>query len=307
MDRKILNSRFVLVICTEQYYKRAMGQKSEGTGLGVRWEGGLIYQHIYNAGTLNNKFIPVLFDPKDKRFIPTPLQGATHYRADNQSGYDDLYFRLIGQPRVEKPRLGKRRALPRRDVKTDLTAYLSAPIDVDLWNEARWKSTFFIVSNTDSAPPILGIGFLNQRPAEQIFDQWHRRYGQRDRYEELRVSIIEGDIPGKRPGYSVHIGPDIQNTIERYKAAGITVKPDTDLFISISRTNRMNPSPESKNLENFKEAYGRLKEYLLIPGIVGADGSLLGFSRQAGILKREIKLRATHEIGSNDEDSVVLR
>lgn len=306
MDRKIREARFVLVVCTEQYYRKVMGQEPEDSGVGVKWEGNLIYQHLYNAGTQNSKFIPVLFDSRDQRFIPTPLQGATRYRVDTRSGYDDLYCRLIGRPRAEKPSLGRRRALPQKEVKTDITAYLSAPIDVDLWNKARWKSTFFIVSKSGSEPPMLGIGFLRKRPAEQIFEQWHRRYGNRDLFEELRVSIIEGDIPGKHPGYSVHIGPDVGNTIERYRAAGLAVRPDTDLFISVGRINRMNPAPTSKNLEMFKDAYRRLKQYVLVPGVVKPDGSGLQVCRDAGILKREIKFRAVSDIGSDDEDSAVL-
>jgi hypothetical protein len=306
MDRKINDARFVLIVCTEHYYKKVMGEEPQESGLGVKWEGSLIYQHLYNAGAHNNKFIPVLFDPKDQRFIPTPLQGATRYRVDTQTGYDDLYLRLVGRPKVEKPSLGKRRALARREVKTDITAYLSSPIDIGLWDKARWKSTFFIVPHSDTEPPMLGLGFLEREPAEQIFEQWHRRYGDRDRFEELRVSIIEGDIPGKRPGYSVHIGPDFRNTIKRYQAAGLTVKPDSDLFISISRINRMNPSATSKNLAMFKEAYRRFNEYLLIPGVNKPDGSVLQFSRHAGILKREISFRAVGEIGNDDEDSVVV-
>jgi len=306
MDRKIRDAQFVLVVCTEQYYKKVMGLEPEGTGLGVKWEGTLIYQHIYNAGASNSKFLPVLFDPKDRQFIPTPLQGATHYLVGTQSGYDDLYFRLLNRPKVEKPRLGKQRPLPKKEVKTDISAYLSAPIDVPLWDEAKWKATFFIVSKTSSEPPILGLGFLNQVPAQRIFQQWLRRYGERDHFEELRISIVEGEIPGEQPGYSVHIGPDLDNTIKRYQAAGLTVRPDTDLFIAISRIHRMNPSPGSKNLEMFKDAYRRFHEYLLVPGVVKPDGSDLSFCRGLGILKHEIRFRRVEEIGTNDEDFAVL-
>ena len=50
MDRKIRDAQFVLMICTETYYKRVMGGEAADRGLGVKWEGGLIYQHIHNAG-----------------------------------------------------------------------------------------------------------------------------------------------------------------------------------------------------------------------------------------------------------------
>ena len=62
MDKKIRDASFVLMVCTETYYSRVMGEEKLGVGLGVKWEGNLIYQHIYNADTTNSRFIPVLFD-----------------------------------------------------------------------------------------------------------------------------------------------------------------------------------------------------------------------------------------------------
>src|SRR5258706_1844695 len=55
MDRQIREADFVLMICTPTYYRRVMGKEQPGIGLGVRWEGNLIYQHFYNEGTLNTK------------------------------------------------------------------------------------------------------------------------------------------------------------------------------------------------------------------------------------------------------------
>ncbi len=46
------------MVCTETYYQRVMGEEESGKGLGVRWEGNLIYGEIYRAGTMNTKFIP---------------------------------------------------------------------------------------------------------------------------------------------------------------------------------------------------------------------------------------------------------
>jgi hypothetical protein len=90
MDRKIRESKHVLLICTERYLNRVNGTEKEGTGLGVRWEGNLIYQHLYDQGTINNRFIPVLFEPSDEKFIPTPLRGATPYCVATERGYEDL-------------------------------------------------------------------------------------------------------------------------------------------------------------------------------------------------------------------------
>jgi tetratricopeptide (TPR) repeat protein len=120
MDRHIRTADFILMVCTETYFRRVMGEEEPGKGLGVKWEGNLIYQHIYNVDTTNTRFIPVLFESGKVEHIPTPLQGATYYRYPQQ--YEDLYRRLTNQPRTIKPKLGKLRTLPPRERKQDFFA-----------------------------------------------------------------------------------------------------------------------------------------------------------------------------------------
>jgi hypothetical protein len=79
MDRKIRESKLVLLICTERYLSRVNGTEKDGTCLGVRWEGSLIYQHLYDAASTNTRFIPVIFAKRDEQYIPTALCGATRY------------------------------------------------------------------------------------------------------------------------------------------------------------------------------------------------------------------------------------
>ncbi len=122
MDRNIEDANFVLMICTETYYKRVTGEEESAKGLGVKWEGKLIYQHIYKSDSKNNRFIPVIFKSEHKEFIPTPLQDATHYCLDMADGYDDLYRRLTPQPITKKPQLGKLRTLPPRERKQNFFA-----------------------------------------------------------------------------------------------------------------------------------------------------------------------------------------
>jgi hypothetical protein len=304
MDRKIRDAKFVLMICTENYYKRVMGDASTGQGLGVRWEGGLIYQYIYNAGATNARFIPVLLREQDKAFIPTPLQGATYYVTRTEDGYDKLYARLVNRPRTDKPKLGPLRPLPKKDVKTNFSVFLSTPIDPALWDEAKWSGVFIRIY--ESGPPDLGLAFLNETAARTIFEQWHRRYGDRDVFEELRISMIEGNVQGEQPGYSVQIGIDLENTIKRYREAGLTVDSDRDGFLTLTRIHRMNPSPGSKNLEMFKQAYRHFKAYSLIPGVLKPDQSDVLPIHDLGIYKSTIHFRRVEDIGPNDEDSIVL-
>ena len=115
MTQQITSSAFVLVVCTEVYYRRVTGQEEEGKGLGASWEGGLITQEIYEAGGRNAKFIPVILEGEDAAFIPPFLKPTTYYDLSRTGGYEELYRRLTSQPVVVKPPLGKRRTLPPTD------------------------------------------------------------------------------------------------------------------------------------------------------------------------------------------------
>ncbi|MBI3947376.1 MAG: toll/interleukin-1 receptor domain-containing protein [Armatimonadetes bacterium] len=125
MDRWIRDADFVLMICTERYYRRVMGEEEPGKGYGVRWEGNLIYQHLYDAGSLNRRFIPVILEPGSTDHIPAPTKGGTYHairRFDfDDPGYEGLYRRLTNQPKTRKPEPGRLRALPQRPRRTDFS------------------------------------------------------------------------------------------------------------------------------------------------------------------------------------------
>src|SRR6266568_3648854 len=123
MDRQIQEADFVLMICTSTYYRRVMGEEAPGTGHGVAWESTLIYQNIYNAGTSNKRFIPVLLEGAHEADIPLPWQGVKYYRPETTEGYEELYRRLTEQPLTPKPALGALRKMPPRERKQDFSSY----------------------------------------------------------------------------------------------------------------------------------------------------------------------------------------
>jgi hypothetical protein len=303
MDRKIAAAGLVLVVCTETYLAKINGNDGPDEGLGVKWEGGLIYQYLYNQGANNSKFIPVLMKASDKRFIPVPLQGATYFVVDTEEGYQRLYARLRGIPPAEKPPLGKLAPMPQKSVKTDPTLYFSSPINVPLWDKARWVATAFLWAPGEI--PIMALAFLNKEPAETIFKEWRQRYGKQDMYEELRVALIEGDLPGRAPGYSVHISVNWEKLLERYKRAGFTPTAG-DHYMTISRVNRMNLQPGATNLASFKTSFKEFGAYLLAPATCKRDGSDVNVNFDLAIAKRDLFLRNSEEIGSNDIDRPIF-
>ncbi len=114
MLARFRNAKYVLVVCTETYCRRAMGDESPGIGRGARWESAQIIQELYDADSMNVKFIPVLFSPDDRSFVLEPLRGSTHYDLSTEQGYDDLYRLLTAQPSIVRPSLGQVRVLPPR-------------------------------------------------------------------------------------------------------------------------------------------------------------------------------------------------
>ena len=183
MDRNVKKSDFVLVVCTETYYKRVDGTDDKGNG--IKWESTLIYQHLYNAGTNNTKFIPVIFQDGEFKHIPEPLQGSTFYNVDDSEEYDKLYWRLRGV-KTTKPELGKLRELPEKERKT---LFISGFIDVELWDEAGWKGVAFLHDYAFKKPSSLGILFTNKEMAIKIFKGWEKRLGKEDEFNELQMSI----------------------------------------------------------------------------------------------------------------------
>jgi hypothetical protein len=67
-----------------------------------------------DAGVASDKFIPVLFSDASPEQIPMPIRGGTRYVVDTKDGYEELYRRLTGQPRLLRPALGAIRSLPAR-------------------------------------------------------------------------------------------------------------------------------------------------------------------------------------------------
>src|SRR5512135_1033399 len=120
MEQNLDTARFVLMVCTETYRRRVMGQEEPGKGLGVDWEGNLIYNAIYhrirNDQPSGSRFIPILLPGAEPAHIPDPVRGHNHYRITafdlTDPGFEALYRHLTDQPATLKPDLGEVVILP---------------------------------------------------------------------------------------------------------------------------------------------------------------------------------------------------
>jgi len=108
---------FVLVVCTETYYRRFRGHEMPGRGKGADWEGALITQEIYAARSRTVKFVPVLLTAGQEGFVPEPLRGHTHYELTSEEGYQGLYRFLLGRAAAAPSSLGDLRPVALRAAK----------------------------------------------------------------------------------------------------------------------------------------------------------------------------------------------
>ena len=107
-------AKYVLVVCTQTYYRRFRGKEARGKGKGVTWEGAIIKQAIYDAYSQTLKFVPILFSTDQEPFIPEPLRSYTHYNPTTTNGYQDLYDFLLEQKGLDPGEIGtlKRKVRP---------------------------------------------------------------------------------------------------------------------------------------------------------------------------------------------------
>ncbi len=175
-------------------------------------------------------------------------------------------------------------------------------IDVPLWNRASWQGVGFLCF--PEQPPTLGLLFRDVSAGEEIFRQWKGRLGASDKNNELRITIVEGPIPGAKPGYNIRIGSNAPTILRLAKERGVA-PPDSGILM-ISRVHRMNPPPGSENLHHFKAHYARHNVFDLVQiSVDPARGMLV--NAQSAIRKSEICLRQVEHIldGDIDRDAVV--
>lgn len=127
---QIREADFVLVVCTETYERRFRGAEEPGRGLGVIWEGYVVSQELYETGTLNTKFIPLVRASNSTEHVPAPLRGTTIYRMGSDSAYWRLYRHLTGQPETPALPIGRLVPLPSRERQTE-EFHLSPELPLD--------------------------------------------------------------------------------------------------------------------------------------------------------------------------------
>jgi hypothetical protein len=173
-----------------------------------------------------------------------------------------------------------------------------------LWAEAVWSSTTFRWHPQSAAPPVMGIVFDNTERGRELFRTLAEQIGNDDTTDQMRVSIIEGDVPGQRPGYTVHIGPDPESLRALGTFEDIIVSPK--MLLLLGQLNRMYPIPGQPNLlDRFKREFAKHKEFLLAPVTRRSDGQLWA-DVELGVIKKSVHFRDLADINEGDIDAATL-
>lgn len=308
MMRQVQQADFVLVFCSQLFYKRANDFSGADDGLGVKWETSLILQQLYALNTNNSKFIPIIFDKESKEYIPLPLQPYTYYQVSDDSSKQRLIDRLSGVRKSKRPPLGEE---PIIEEKTDelkpkerKSMFVSSIIDVDLWNEAKWSGMAFVSDPSLQNPPIACFMFANEEAGEKIFQNLKKDFGHIDSQEEIRLCFIEGISPRAPRDYKVHLGSSMDALIKKISDYGI--EKDSSLIATITRFHEMNPPSNPSSLTVFKHSYSHFKTFFITNAITKNGQLQPSFSNL--IQKNKVFFRKKAEVikNRNDEDFVVF-
>jgi len=167
-----------------------------------------------------------------------------------------------------------------------------SPIDVPLWDQAKWRATLF--AWPPYAPPMLALVFESGQDGQKIFRSWRERWGGEDKDEVLRLAIVTGLSKRNPAEYAVLVGSNPSYAKESSEK----------VFVFVSRIHRMTPA-STINLDKFIAAYQRAGSFLFAPAQF-LTSAPVPFAELA-IVKRQLHIRQAWQIGENDPDASVLQ
>lgn len=166
-------------------------------------------------------------------------------------------------------------------------------IDIKEWDKAKWNAILYLVHPSEP-PPVLALGFRNIESGRNIFRGWKNQFGDTDKEEIIRISIVKGIATDAPLDYGLSVTTNF-DALKR-------LSPKAQI-VFVSRNHRMTPT-SSENLDRFIASYKRFGYYLLAPAKMDSDP--ISDINQFGIRKTKIELREAWQIGDHDQDMMLL-
>ncbi|WP_321840816.1 hypothetical protein [Paraburkholderia bannensis] len=180
-----------------------------------------------------------------------------------------------------------------QDRQTHSGRRIISPIDIPLWNQAKWRAVLYVYDPSLAPFPVLCLGYAEKEAAQKIFNGWQKQFGKHDTNNEIRVVILMGILRSNPAAYRVLITGNIKSA------------NNTEIIVSVGRHQTMAPST-TENLDAFLKGVARGGSYLLAPAHFVSSSQFPDVGLGAAIRKDEIIVRQAWEIGPNDVDSVAI-
>jgi len=174
-----------------------------------------------------------------------------------------------------------------------------SPINMALWDKAKWRGLGFAIYPTNPPIPELVLMFEDIEAGEKIFRGWRKRFGELDREEWIGLTLITG-IDRQYPAhYRVVISVNENFLRQR-------VSLENRLTI-VFRMQDMTPV-DNTNLERFLHLYEKTSCYRLSAGQLVQNQATLSDTRgrDLSIEKTQLRIVSAWQIGPNDLTSMAL-
>lgn len=318
MENQITCADYVLVVASESYWKKCYESQAKG----ISWEVSLVYQMVYDASCKTSKFIPVFWNEGDDKYILKPIKAYTHYNIGKEDGYQDLWKRLLGISKHQRPELGdldihKYDPLPKKPRRM---MFFATPIDVEKWDAAQWRGMLYMFSYDPHVPPILGFLFRDFDAGKKIFQQWRRDYKTESADDYLKITYIVPPFPKgcyvySEPemnygnGYFIHVGTNEAKAIERASSSKADI--ESLLVASISRYLWVDEINGSAKRELFFKQVKEFGVFSIVPmALIDESKAVteenLAVDFEDSVELKEVAFKRGINLDENDQCKVVL-
>jgi hypothetical protein len=181
--------------------------------------------------------------------------------------------------------------------------HVTSFVDPHLWDDANWLGVAYLLTPSGEDIPVMGLVFEREMPALDIFAGWVAKLGREDQFEQIRISVVEGSIPGKEAGYSVVVSSDIEGVLAYSDTRDLEFEPEK--FAVLWRCKRMPAGKSAYDLQTFKDHYRRHHRFELIPVIYNSRGTVPYYEN--GIEKHRIYLRQSSDVSGTDVDACIYQ
>ena len=168
----------------------------------------------------------------------------------------------------------------------DLRVY--SPINIPLWDKARWRGLGFAIRPGSQPVPELALMFENLEAGVKIFRGWNKRLGKIDQDEWICLTIITGTDKNHPAHYRVAISVNSNLLFQGGKQA-----------VFVVRMQDMTPT-DSTNLNRFIELFEKTGYYRLSLGQM-VDRQMTPYDgNEFSIEKHQLRIVPAWQIGPND-------